>query len=77
MSDEFNLPGRTFSDGHDTTWTALHKNDYTNNALHYYSEENVKTGEGYMQILTEAKHTSIVGFDDETLLRECELIAKS
>jgi hypothetical protein len=33
MSDEFNVPGRTFNDGHDPRWTALNKNDYTNNAL--------------------------------------------
>lgn len=33
MSDEFNVPGRTFDDGHDPAWTAIHKNDYTNTAL--------------------------------------------
>ena len=33
FSDEFNVDGRTFNDGHDPRWTALHKNDYTNNAL--------------------------------------------
>ena len=33
FSDEFNTPGRSFDDGHDDRWTALHKNDYTNNAL--------------------------------------------
>jgi hypothetical protein len=33
MSDEFNVPGRTFDDGHDPAWTAIHKNDYTNGAL--------------------------------------------
>ena len=33
FSDEFNVEGRTFNDGHDPRWTALHKNDYTNTAL--------------------------------------------
>ncbi len=33
FSDEFNVPGRSFNDGHDPRWTALHKNDYTNTAL--------------------------------------------
>jgi len=33
MSDEFDVAGRTFNDGHDPRWTALNKNDYTNNAL--------------------------------------------
>ena len=27
MSDEFNEPGRTFTDSHDPTWTALDKSD--------------------------------------------------
>jgi beta-glucanase (GH16 family) len=35
FSDEFNVVGRTFDDGHDTRWTAIHKNDYTNTALQY------------------------------------------
>lgn len=33
MSDEFNVPSRSFDDGQDSTWTAIHKNDYTNGAL--------------------------------------------
>jgi beta-glucan synthesis-associated protein KRE6 len=33
FSDEFEVTGRIFDDGHDPRWTALHKNDYTNNAL--------------------------------------------
>ena len=32
-SDEFEVDDRTFDDGHDPAWTALEKNDYTNNAL--------------------------------------------
>ncbi|GMH94422.1 hypothetical protein TL16_g12902, partial [Triparma laevis f. inornata] len=51
MSDEFNTNGRTFKDGDDPMWTAIDKNDYTNNALHYYDEGK----------------TSIVGFNDITL----------
>ena len=33
FSDEFNKPGRSFNDGHDPAWTAIHKDDYTNTAL--------------------------------------------
>lgn len=29
MSDEFEREGRTFHDGHDPRWTAMHKNDCT------------------------------------------------
>jgi len=40
FSDEFNVPGRTFQDGSDPRWTALHKNDWsTLHGLHYYSHD--------------------------------------
>eukprot|EP00549_Striatella_unipunctata_P000631 CAMPEP_0118686936 /NCGR_PEP_ID=MMETSP0800-20121206/8095_1 /TAXON_ID=210618 ORGANISM="Striatella unipunctata, Strain CCMP2910" /NCGR_SAMPLE_ID=MMETSP0800 /ASSEMBLY_ACC=CAM_ASM_000638 /LENGTH=552 /DNA_ID=CAMNT_0006584047 /DNA_START=390 /DNA_END=2048 /DNA_ORIENTATION=- len=65
FSDEFNAPGRTMEDGADPRWTALNKNDYTNDALHYYSHNNAKTNEnGELEIKTEAADTVILGFDD-------------
>ena len=65
FSEEFNTPGRTFEDGVDPKWTALEKNDYTNDALHYYSEKNAKTDEdGRLVITTEPADTDVVGFDD-------------
>ena len=64
MSDEFNSPGRDFADGHDSTWTSLNKNDYTNNALHYYHPSNVYTKQGALTIKTEAREVGVVGFDD-------------
>ncbi|EED93119.1 beta-glycan assembly-like protein, partial [Thalassiosira pseudonana CCMP1335] len=54
FSDEFNVPHRTFHDGHDPRWTALEKNDYTNDAQHYYS----------------ASDTTIVGFNDVQYKKE-------
>lgn len=33
FSDEFSVPGRRFDDGFDPRWTAIHKNDYTNQAV--------------------------------------------
>ena len=33
FSDEFNTDGRKFIDGMDPRWTAINKDDYTNNAL--------------------------------------------
>ncbi len=67
MSDEFSTPHRTFTDGHDLTWTALDKNDYTNNALHYYSSEAISTKDGHLEISTSATDTTVVGFDDVNL----------
>ena len=64
MSDEFTLEGRSFADGHDPKWTALDKNDYTNNALHYYSPDNVRTENGDLIIKSEAKHVNFVGFNN-------------
>mmetsp|Transcript_18812 Transcript_18812/g.33884 ORF Transcript_18812/g.33884 Transcript_18812/m.33884 type:complete len:682 (-) Transcript_18812:178-2223(-) len=65
FSDEFNAPHRTFEDGKDPRWTALEKNDYTNNAQHYYTEKNAYTDtEGNLVIKTEAADTEVVGFND-------------
>ena len=65
FSDEFNIPFRTFEDGVDPKWTALEKNDYTNDALHYYSAQNAVTNEeGQLVITTEAVDTEVVGYDD-------------
>jgi hypothetical protein len=65
FSDEFNTPFRSFEDGNDPRWTALEKNDYTNDALHYYSDRNARTNEdGELVITTEAVDTDIVGYDD-------------
>jgi hypothetical protein len=74
-SDEFNTPFRTFEDGVDPRWTALEKNDYTNNALHYYSTSNAETNQnGELVIATEAADTDIIGFDD--VLREHTHVTK-
>lgn len=65
FSDEFNTPFRTFEDGSDPRWTALEKNDYTNNALHYYSSKNAYTNEdGQLVIVSEPADTDVVGYDD-------------
>jgi hypothetical protein len=43
----------------------MEKNDYTNDALHYYAASNAVTNEeGKLVITTEAVDTDIVGFDD-------------
>eukprot|EP00542_Grammatophora_oceanica_P020398 CAMPEP_0194039022 /NCGR_PEP_ID=MMETSP0009_2-20130614/11211_1 /TAXON_ID=210454 /ORGANISM="Grammatophora oceanica, Strain CCMP 410" /LENGTH=561 /DNA_ID=CAMNT_0038681721 /DNA_START=332 /DNA_END=2017 /DNA_ORIENTATION=+ len=65
FSDEFNTPGRTFADGTDPRWTALDKNDYTNDALHYYTPDNVKTNDnGELVITSMVGDTDVIGFDD-------------
>jgi len=66
FSEEFNVPERTFQDGKDPRWTALEKNDYTNEALHYYSADNAATNEqGELVITTEATDTDIIGEDKD------------
>jgi beta-glucanase (GH16 family) len=52
FSDEFAVEGRAFGDGHDPRWTAIHKDDYTNSALHFYNEKLVSTSNGYLNIST-------------------------
>jgi beta-glucan synthesis-associated protein KRE6 len=65
FSEEFNVPHRTFEDGSDPKWTALEKNDYTNDALHYYAAGNAVTDEkGRLVITTEAVDTEVIGFSD-------------
>ena len=71
MSDEFNVPGRSFEDGVDPKWTALNKNDYTNDALHYYSPDNVWTDDnGDLVIIAQANDTHLVGFNDVKGVKE-------
>jgi len=66
MSDEFNVPHRNFTDGADPKWTALNKNDYTNDALHFYSHDQATTNtDGELVITSEIGDTDVVGFDDE------------
>jgi len=65
FSDEFEVAGRSFEDGTDTRWTALEKNDYTNNALHYYAAANAVTdNKGRLVITTEAADTDVIGYND-------------
>lgn len=71
FSDEFNTPHRTFHDGKDPRWTALEKNDYTNDAQHYYAADNAYTDrQGNLVIKSEAADTTIIGFNDVTLEKE-------
>ena len=57
MSDEFESPERSFTDGHDPVWTALDKSDDDQTStgkksLHYYNSSNVYTEDGKLTILT-------------------------
>eukprot|EP00586_Coscinodiscus_wailesii_P020269 CAMPEP_0172498338 /NCGR_PEP_ID=MMETSP1066-20121228/112544_1 /TAXON_ID=671091 /ORGANISM="Coscinodiscus wailesii, Strain CCMP2513" /LENGTH=675 /DNA_ID=CAMNT_0013271577 /DNA_START=211 /DNA_END=2238 /DNA_ORIENTATION=+ len=66
FSDEFDQDNRTFKDGDDPRWTALDKNDYTNDALHFYSSDNVRTSNGVLNITTNFRDNSYVAFDEDT-----------
>lgn len=65
FSDEFEEDGRTFQDGKDPRWTAIHKNDYTNLALHFYHEDNAYTSNGVLNITTERKTNYYKAFDEK------------
>lgn len=67
FSDEFEVDGRTFDDGHDPRWTALHKNDYSNDALQFYSKDAMTTGDGWLNITTTAEDTTFMAQNEKTL----------
>lgn len=62
FSDEFNRDGRMFKDGSDPRWTAVNKNDYTNSALQFYSDEFVSYFWVclFAVVLRDALHSSIL-----------------
>jgi hypothetical protein len=68
MSDEFNTPGRSFSDGGDPTWTALDRHDDDISAsgegpLHFYNSSMVGTGGGWLNVSTGRGRTEWTEFD--------------
>eukprot|EP00584_Thalassiosira_punctigera_P018432 CAMPEP_0172553840 /NCGR_PEP_ID=MMETSP1067-20121228/51913_1 /TAXON_ID=265564 ORGANISM="Thalassiosira punctigera, Strain Tpunct2005C2" /NCGR_SAMPLE_ID=MMETSP1067 /ASSEMBLY_ACC=CAM_ASM_000444 /LENGTH=629 /DNA_ID=CAMNT_0013342085 /DNA_START=115 /DNA_END=2004 /DNA_ORIENTATION=+ len=67
FSDEFEQDGRSFEDGADPRWTAIDKNDYTNEALHFYRPQNVQTTNGVMNISTILKENKYKAFDEKKL----------
>eukprot|EP00578_Thalassiosira_sp_NH16_P025551 CAMPEP_0181100068 /NCGR_PEP_ID=MMETSP1071-20121207/12998_1 /TAXON_ID=35127 /ORGANISM="Thalassiosira sp., Strain NH16" /LENGTH=639 /DNA_ID=CAMNT_0023182777 /DNA_START=177 /DNA_END=2096 /DNA_ORIENTATION=- len=67
FSDEFEQDGRSFADGSDPRWTAIDKNDYTNEALHFYRPENVQTTNGVLNISTILKSNKYKAFDEDKL----------
>ena len=58
MSDEFTDEGRTFDNGHDPKWTALNKDDFTNDALQFYASDHVTTINGMLNITVSATDTT-------------------
>jgi len=68
MSDEFNVPNRSFTDGHDPMWTALDKpdddiNENGSGALHYYKSSQITTKNGKLHIQTKKGETSWQYYD--------------
>jgi beta-glucanase (GH16 family) len=66
FSDEFETDGRSFADGEDPRWTAIDKNDYTNDALHFYRSENARTKDGKLTIKTNLKDNEYKAFNEKT-----------
>lgn len=69
MSDEFNVPNRTFGDGDDPTWTALDKSDDDYSAsgggsLHFYNSSMISTTpDGMLTIQSLIEQTEWTHFD--------------
>lgn len=62
MSDEFNVPDRTFTDGHDPIWTALDKPDDDSSSAgggsqQFYNSSFVTTENGMLKISTKISKT--------------------
>lgn len=47
-----NFHRRSFADGNDPRWTAIDKNDYTNDAMQYYNSSYATTSGGCLNIST-------------------------
>ena len=65
FSDEFDVNGRTFRDGQDPRWTAVNKDDFTNNPLNYYSDDQVFSRDGHLVIKTEIEPKTWVILDND------------
>jgi hypothetical protein len=69
MSDEFNVPNRTFTDGHDPVWTALDKSDDDSSsagggAQQFYNSSYVTTtADGFLKISSVTGKTNWNHFD--------------
>lgn len=68
MSDEFNIPSRSFADGHDNMWTALDKSDDDassagSGSLHFYNSSRITTVNGTLRINTGIKKTEWEHYD--------------
>lgn len=68
MSDEFNTPNRTFTDGHDPLWTALDKSDDDSSSVgggsqQFYNSSFVTTTDGMLKISTKIGKTEWTRYD--------------
>ena len=65
FSDEFETPGRTFTDGHDPLWTALVNFPSTNSQVNAYSDlpEFAHTADGKLKLKAAVRTSTIYYFD--------------
>jgi len=79
MSDEFNIPNRSFTDGHDNMWTGLDKSDDDSSAagggsLHFYNSSRITTANGTLRINSVIKKTEWEHYD--TVKKEFKKVTK-
>lgn len=68
MSDEFNVPKRSFANGHDPMWTAIDKSDDDQTSsgkmsLEFYNSSMISTSNGKLVITTNTEDTKWRGWD--------------
>ncbi|GAX26219.1 hypothetical protein FisN_16Lh045 [Fistulifera solaris] len=63
FSDEFDDARRSFTDGHDTKWTAEDRPGVTNAALHYYNSSTITTADGKLAIASKREWAKWTEYD--------------
>lgn len=66
MSDEFNEERRSFKQGEDALFTAIHQPGSTNEEMQFYDSSYVTTRDGSLILKTSAEKTSWTEFDESS-----------
>ena len=72
FSDEFDYAGRTFADGEDTKWTAIHLAPHSNEQVNFYNETLASTQNGRLEILSISEDATYDAGNQTTLTRHLQ-----
>ncbi|GMF09091.1 unnamed protein product [Phytophthora lilii] len=88
MSDEFNVPGRSFRPGEDHMWTSIEKPDGVNEAMEVYAHNKTTTAcdadsgicsfqieleDSVVQLQVWNSYLKTPGFENVTFVRACSI----